>query len=177
MPQHHEATELFGDAFLLRFNLRIFELEDEATRSANQMVMMVANHLKPRLAVAKLPFHSQPCVNEEFKGAIHRGIPYFGMLFAHACEQVIDRNMLRGAKKMVDNGVTLRGGIEALLRAVFRPAMFELGQTRRSAARTGHIQGPDIGAPCRGGQANVARPHNLCSSAAHVQIATRCDGV
>ena len=54
VAQHGEAAEARRDALLQALDLVVLELEDEAALHADQVIVVIADHLVARLAVAEL---------------------------------------------------------------------------------------------------------------------------
>src|SRR5688572_29624962 len=74
MTQHREATEPLGDLVLQALDLVVLEFEDESALHADQVIVMIADHLEARLAVAELALDREPAIDEELQRPIDRRV-------------------------------------------------------------------------------------------------------
>src|SRR4029079_14944141 len=73
VPEHREAAEPERDLVLQALDLIILELEDEAALHADQVIVVVADDLVARLAVAELSLDGEPRVDQQLERAVHGG--------------------------------------------------------------------------------------------------------
>src|SRR5262249_20823993 len=64
MAQHGESAEPRGDAVLQPLDLVVLELEDQAALDADQVVVVIADDLVARLAVAELALDGEAAVDQ-----------------------------------------------------------------------------------------------------------------
>src|SRR5262245_29368209 len=128
VAQHGEAAEPLGDALLQALDLVVLELEDQAALHADQVIVVVADDLVARLAVAELALDGEAAVDQELERPVDRGVADLGLALAHLEEQLVDRDVLAGAKELLDDRLALRGDIEPAILDVRAPALLELAR-------------------------------------------------
>ena len=128
MPQHREAAEALRDAVLQLLDLVVLELEDEAAFDADQMIVVIADHLEARLAIAELALDREAAVDEELERAIDRRVADARLALADLVEQLVDRDVIARAEELLDDRLALRGRVEATVLDIGTPALLELSR-------------------------------------------------
>ena len=84
MPDHGEAAEPHRDALLQALDLVVLELEDQAALGADQVIVVIADDLEPRLAVPELALDRQPALDQELERPVDGGVADLGLAPADA---------------------------------------------------------------------------------------------
>jgi hypothetical protein len=135
VPEHLEPAELGRDALLQALDLVVLELEDEPALDADQVIVMIADDLVARLAVAELALDREPALDQELERAIDGGLADLGMALADLREQLVDRDVVARPEELLDDRLALGGGVEPVLGDVGPPAIFELVRIVRPEVR------------------------------------------
>jgi len=99
------------------FYLLILELEDVATRSADQVVVMFLTHFGrfiPRLAIPELPLLGDPRIHEQLHRSIHRRVAKAWDRLLYKNENLVEREMDTAREERLDNGVALPSALQPL---------------------------------------------------------------
>src|SRR5215475_8973277 len=115
VAEHGEAAEPLGDLVLQALDLVVLELEDEAALHADQVIVVVADDLVARLAVAELALDGEPGIDQQ----LERGVADLGLALADLQQQLVDRDVIFRAQELLDDRLALRGHVE--------PAILDVG--------------------------------------------------
>src|SRR6516164_1061030 len=127
-----------GYHLLKRLDPIVFEFDDRAALSANEMVMMMApdGGLVARLPIAEVSRLRQAALAEQLHGPLHRGERHLGILLANLRHHILDGKVAPRGKEGVDDQAALASMFESTLahvpaqNAVFLPG---LNQWNRSS--------------------------------------------
>src|SRR5262245_5707376 len=126
VAQHGEAAEPLGDLVLQALDLVVLELEDQAALHADQVIVVIADDLVARLAVAKLALDGEPGIDQQLERAVHRRVADLGLALADLEQQLVDRDVVARAQELLDDRLALRGDVEPAILDVGAPALLEL---------------------------------------------------
>ncbi len=92
------------DDRLTGLDLLFFELEDQLTIQANQMIMVLVGHREfvARVPVAEVSLMRNTCLNEELEGAIHRRRPRGRRSLLNRAQKLLHRDVVRTDKHLQD---------------------------------------------------------------------------
>src|ERR1700689_1239487 len=107
MAEHGEAAHACRDPILEAFDLVVFEFENQAALDANEMVVVIADDLVARLAIADLALDREAAIDEQLERAIPRGLAGLRLTLAHLAEQLVDRDVIARAQELLDDRLAL----------------------------------------------------------------------
>src|SRR5688572_9634540 len=112
MAEDREAAEALGDLVLQALDVVVLELEDEAALHADEMIVVIADDFVARLAVAELRLDREAGIDEELERTVHRRVADLGVALADLAEELVDRDVIARAQKLLDDRFTLRPRVE-----------------------------------------------------------------
>jgi hypothetical protein len=124
MALDHES-EIRRDFVLDALDLRARELEDLATRLADEVIVMssLVLSLEPSLSLED-QLLSEPGCLEELEGPVDRGAADVGTLLLDHLKEVIDRQVLMGTQEGIQDHLALLASLEMVLSEVCGEHLF-----------------------------------------------------
>jgi exodeoxyribonuclease VII small subunit len=136
MAQDREAAEAFGDAILEALDVVVLELEDETAFDADEMVVVIADDLEARLAIAELALDREAAVDEQLERSVDGRVTDARVTLADFGEELVDRDVIARAEKLLDDRFALRRRVESTVLDVRPPPLLELARIVGPKVRT-----------------------------------------
>src|SRR5262245_56256095 len=126
MAEHGEAAEPLRDLVLQHLDVIVLELEDEAALHADQVIVMIADDLVARLAVAELALDRETAVDEQLERAVDGRVADARLALANFREELVDRDVIARAQELLDDRLALRRHVEPAILDIGPPPLLEL---------------------------------------------------